>query len=366
MRITLYVTGHGLGHASRCEAVAEAILAARPDAAVELRTSVPRSRFAGLWEAAGARGLHTRASLDPGVVQSDSFHHDLEATLGAWSSALANRDALAAQEAAHLRASGTQVVVSDVSPFACLAAWRAGLPALLLGNFTWDWILEGYLEAEPRFAPICEELRRLYSLATAYLRLPMSAEPPPRPARVLDLPLVARRARRQRGEVRAALGLEAGDRAVLLCFGGFGARDLSLDALERRRPEDLRCLWDRELARPPWLLSAAPLAFHYSDLVRAADLVLSKPGFSTIADAVAQRRPLAYVPRAGFRESPLLEGYLEAIGWPALRLPYAALADGSWAEAARAWLDTPRAHTFPEVACDGAERAAGEILAFCS
>jgi L-arabinokinase len=366
VRIAVYVTGHGLGHASRCEAVAEAILAARPDAEVELRTPVPRARFAGLWETAGARALHTHASLDPGVVQGDSFHHDLEATLAAWTSALASCEALAEQEAAQLRASRTRVVVSDVSPFACLAAHRAGLPVLLLGNFTWDWILEAYLEAEPRLAPVCEELRRLYALAVTYLRLPMSAVPPPGPARVVDLPLVARRARRPREEVRASLGLGAGDRAVLLCFGGFGARDLSLDALERRRPDDLRCVWDRELARTPWLLSAATFALHYSDLVRAADLVLSKPGFSTIADAVAQRRPLAYVPRDGFRESPLLEGYLEAIDWPALRLPYATLADGSWAAAARAWLDTPRARTFPDVAWDGAAHAAREILAFCS
>ncbi len=365
MQICYYVNGHGLGHASRSEAIAEALLEAERGLVLELRTPVPRGAFAGILEAAGGRCLHSAIALDPGVVQSDSFHHDLGATLAAWRSRLAEREAFARAEAAHLAGAGARLVVSDASPLPCLAAQRAGIPALVVGNFTWDWILEGYLEEEPGFAPLAAELRQLYATARAYLRLPMSPEPPRELAEVRRIGLVSRRARRPRDLVRGRLGLAPQDRAALLCFGGFGASDLSLDALARRRPPALRCVWDRELSRPPWLISAAGLALHYSDLVRAADLVFSKPGFSTISDAVAQRRPLVYVPRGGFREGPLLEHYLhEELRWPALRLPYSSLADGSRGERALAWPEEPP--SFPAAPTEGAAEAARAILSFCS
>lgn len=356
LRVCFYITTHGFGHASRCQAVAAQLLRERPDAEVELRTTAPRWFFDWLLD---ERCTLTRpAALDPGVVQSDSFHHDVPATLRAWQELLARQPALVADETEHLRKRAFQVVVSDVAPLPLAAARRAGLPAVAMGNFTWDWVLEGYLEREARFAPVVDGIRKLYRQADLYLRLPLSHD--------TDLFRTQRRVgfttRRSRvgpEETRATLGLDPDHLVVLLSFGGFGVASLGLERVERQR--DVRCVWDSGPGRPPALISAQGLGLHYPDLIRAADVILTKPGYSIISEAVAQRTLLAYAPRRGFRESELLEPFLEG-GWPSLCVAPASLADGKWVDAVVPWARARRGAPMPELAVDGAEEAVHAIL----
>src|SRR5688572_33241241 len=72
-RIVFYVSGHGFGHTSRTIEVIHAVLRARPDAHVVVKTSAPHRLF--------ARTLHGRCELvelpcDSGMVQIDSLHID--------------------------------------------------------------------------------------------------------------------------------------------------------------------------------------------------------------------------------------------------------------------------------------------------
>ena len=343
--LCLYVTGHGYGHASRAQAVAETLLD-DPRWSVELRTAAPREVFDWLL---GDRCCLSAVHLDPGVVQSHSFHHDLEKTVAAWRALLDRREALIDAEARHLDETRADVVLSDVSPLACAAARRAGRPSLVMGNFTWDWILEAYRDADPRFDAIVADVRHLYAEADLYLRLPMS--PPTDLFRAQrDLPLVARRAHRSRAEVRARLAAPADEVLVLLSFGGFGIDRLELEGV--RRLPNVRCVWDRGPSRPPVLLSTEGSDLRYPELLRAVDVVLTKPGFSIIAESIAQRMALAYAPRHGFRENALLVDYLERT-WPASRaISVESLADGSWVEPAveLARSGAPR----PEIPVDGA------------
>jgi hypothetical protein len=351
-RACFYVTGHGFGHASRDQAVIEELLD-HPGWSAEIRTSAPEWVFGDLL---GERCAFSRAELDPGVVQHDSFRHDLPATLVAWTRCLEREGELTRAEAAHLRDTGTDLVVADISPLACTAARRAGLPCIALGNFTWDWILEAYLDEEPGFASVVEEVRRLYREADLYLRLPMSPEEDPFVHR-RRVGFVARRALAPREEVRAVLRAGAGETIVLISFGGFGAPRLGLEEVARHG--GVRCLWDRGPARPPALLSAAGLGLRYSDLVRASDVILTKPGFSIIAEAVAQRIPVAYAPRVGFRESALLEAFLRT-SWPSTSVPLEAIADGSWVASAVALARAPG--SFPDIPARGAGEVVEAIL----
>jgi hypothetical protein len=343
-RLCFYVTSHGFGHGARVQAVVERLLA-EPDWTIEVRSSVPRELFAWLLQ---DRCRQTARTLEPGVVQLDSVRHDLAATLHGWREHLAQAPALVASEAAHLRASGAALVVSDPSPVACAAARTAGLPVLLLGNFTWDWILEEYTGLEPGFAAVVTAIRELQSAASAYLRLPMSV-PSGAFASEIEVPLVARQPRRCRGEVRAQLGVNEEQILILLSFGGLGLAELHVDRAAGH--DHVRYLWDRGPARPPYLLSAAGLDLHYPDLIGAADLVLTKPGYGIFSEAIAACTPVAFIPRSGFREAPVLESYLQQ-NWPCLRLPTASLADGSWVESALSFLDA--APPCPVLPSDGA------------
>ena len=338
-RICFYVTGHGFGHASRVQAVLEELLRVHPDWSLELRTAAPPRAFAGL----DAAVSHTSLQIDPGVVQRDSFAHDLEATTEAWLSLLARAPTIIEAESARLRSAGVDLVFSDVSPLACAIARAAGLPCLLQGNFTWDWILEGYLDRQPRLAEVIETLRRWYALANVYLRLPLSPETTIF-EHVQPISFVARRALLSPQTLREQLGIGEQEKMVLLSFGGFGAHDLDVSCVAGAAARGLRCVWEQPQASPPDLLSIVGLGLRYTDLIAAADVTVSKPGFGIIAEAVAQETPLAWVPRGDFREAPLLEEFL-LHDFPSTRIEASALGDGRWLAAAERAARGPRPQT---------------------
>ena len=81
---------------------------------------------------------------------------------------------------------------------------------------------------------------------------------------------------------------------------------------------------------------------YHPDLVGAADVVVGKLGYSTVAESVSAGRRMLYVPRPGFRESAVLERYVGE------RLPTAAVAlceleNGRWVERLPELLERPGA-----------------------
>jgi len=177
--------------------------------------------------------------------------------------------------------------------------------------------------------------------------------------RTLDVPLIARRARRDRREVREHLALGASDRLVLLSFGGFGAGEIGgLDCLTR---------WPhvRFVGQPATI---EPRRLHpeidYTDLVAASDVVLTKPGFSMFAEALANRVPILYVPRADFAEAATLVTGIEQMRWPCAEVPLADLRSGASRDRTIDFLATISDARFPEVRADGARIVADHLEAF--
>ena len=96
---------------------------------------------------------------------------------------------------------------------------------------------------------------------------------------------------------------------------------------------------------------------HHPDLVAAADLVVGKLGYSTVAEAVAAGTRMLYVPRPGFRESAVLETYVQA-RLPAEAIRFEELESGRWVD--RVPTLFARARPLPRLA-NGAEIAAEAI-----
>ncbi len=105
-----------------------------------------------------------------------------------------------------------------------------------------------------------------------------------------DIPFIARRSTRDAAETRERLGI-AGDRPfVLACFSG---ADLGLPYQHIADAEHLTVLApERE----------APAGLTYPDLVAAADVVVSKPGYGIVSECIANGTPLLYTSRGRFVE----------------------------------------------------------------
>jgi hypothetical protein len=310
VRIGCCISGHGFGHATRAIAVMQA-LAERQDVCFEIVTPVPPWLFAQSLTAPHA--VHP-LETDVGLAQRSVLDEDLPATL----EALDHFYPLSTQriEQAAALFAGCRLVLCDIAPLGILAAKRASIPSVLVENFTWDWIYGGYVERWPRVQPHIDLLAALFAQADHHLQAKPVCCPHPCD-RVVEP--VARRFRHPE-TVRPRLCCGPDQRLLLLTMGGVcregqgrGA-EIALAPL-LRRPDLVVVLPGRSRENEfsenlRFLAQDGP--WYHPDLMAAADLVVGKVGYSTVAEAYHAQTPFAYVGRRGFRESASLEAFVDS------------------------------------------------------
>lgn len=355
-RVVFYLSGHGLGHASRQVEIINALMATRPSCQVSIKSSAPAWLFSRTLRARDVQVVSE--ACDTGIVQRDSLHLDEAASIERAVAFHANIGQRAAAEAAWLRRVGASLVVADAPPLACLAAAGAGVPAFVVGNFTWDWIYAGYAD-QPGAAALADLLGRAYTTATAAWRLPMAGGFATID-RIVDVPFVARHARHTGAEVRRAFDLPDDRPLVLLSFGGYGLGTLAPASLELgpfvvvtlRGQEGEPSLPHRQTIRTLDEDELYARGFRYEDLVGAVDIVLTKPGYGIVSECIANRTAIAYTSRGRFIE---YERLVEAMPrWvPVEFISHDDLFAGRWSHAFQRLLS--RSMPQPRPRCDGAE-----------
>ena len=341
-----------------------ALHALAPHARIHLRTTV-----APWFIAASLHDVpHTMSpvTLDIGICQPNSITQDLPATADACEALLARRDALVETERQALRDLGANLVVSDIPALPFAAAEAEAIPAFALGNFTWSWIYRHLVADEPRLGPVADAFDDDYRRADALLRLPFhGGNEVAAPFRhVIDLPMVARRSRLEPADARRRLGIDGHRPTVLLSFGGLGPSEIDIDRLART-PDWLF------LVTPPGPSRQAPnvrivgteemmaRGLRFEDLVRACDVVASKPGYGIVSECIANETRLLYTSRGDFAEYPMLVAGIESHGTSRF-IDNETLRIGAWADALDALMNQPRRPC--SVATDGAETAARHLL----
>jgi L-arabinokinase len=359
-----YISGHGFGHASRNIEVINALIAARPALRIIVRTTAPKWLFDRTVR--GAVEYH-HGETDTGIVQIDSLHLDADETVRRARDFMSTFDARVTAETEFLAREQASLVVADAPPLGIAAGTAAGLPTVALGNFTWDWIYSAY----PSTGDLVAVLSAIYARADRALRLPMHGGFASI-ATIVDLPFVARRSSRDPRDVKEALGLPLDERLVLVSFGGYGIEALDLDALSRLEGYGVLVTSSVPVAELPAGLrggrrgSLIPVdesamydeGLHYEDVVRAVDVVVTKPGYGIIAECLANDTALLYTSRGHFIEYDVLVAEMPRF----LRtrfIDHADLFAGRWASHLDALLAQPEPGERPPV--NGAEVAAAAL-----
>ncbi|MDQ2800893.1 MAG: hypothetical protein M3Y13_14775, partial [Armatimonadota bacterium] len=203
-------------------------------------------------------------------------------------------------EIAWLKREGVQCVVSDVPPFPLRAAREAGVPGVAVANFTWHDIYAEYVQTDDD-VELLNQIETEYAMAARALISPLctpyiDGQFP----QVEHVPLIARRGRNLRAALTESLGLAPGTHLGLLYVGGWGL-DINWAALGALK--DWVFLLDRALP-----ISVANVRtfdqteWRYADVAASVEAVISKPGYGTLTECIANSVPLVYVPRQGFAE----------------------------------------------------------------
>jgi L-arabinokinase len=344
--LVAYVSGHGYGHLVRLAEVLRVWRARRPDLPLTVVGAVPerllRREIPGPF-------THRAEACDVGLVQRDALEIDEAATARRCAELDAAWDARAEAEAAFLRRQGARLVLADIPALAFEGAVRAGIPAIGMGNFSWDWIYGHLAARQPGLARSAALAAAAYRTAHLLLALPFAGDLSAFPRRE-EVGFVARSPRMSRAEVRRRLAVWDGPLA-LVTFGGIGFAGLGPDAVAGDR--DLRYLFSSELTEER--LDA--LGLRFADIVAAADAVVSKPGYGIVTDCLAAGTRLVYTERGDFPEYPIMVRALPAV-LACAHVSNADLRAGRVGEAVRRVLALP-APPRPELG--GAERAAQRI-----
>ena len=345
MSVVFYISGHGFGHASRSIEIINALIDRRPELRVVIRSSVApwlvhRTAHPGV--------TLSPAEVDTGVVQLDSLNLDAMASIERAERFMATFNQRVASELSFLLEHRASLTVSDLPALGIAAGNAAGIPAVASGNFTWDWIYSHYDGGEN----VASEIGVVYRDTTFALRMPMWGGFETMPD-VRDIPFVARRSRREPNEVRKALGIPVDQPVVLTSFGGYGIEALNEDAL--------RAMTGYHVLLPGMIDENAMYdrGYRYEDLVRAVDVVVTKPGYGIISECVANDTAILYTSRGDFREYQVLVHAMPKYLRSAF-IDHADLFSGNWRPHLDALLAQPGPATKPAV--NGAEVAADILL----
>jgi L-arabinokinase len=343
-RVLFYVTGHGLGHATRTITVVNELVSRAPDVLPLINTLAPEWVFQR--QVTGDFEYH-RCENDVGAVQEDFWHVDTLETLKRYARFMDGEAALVAEQAAFVKRHSVAAVVSDIPAAAFTVARRAGVPSFGISNFSWDWIFAPYAEAHPEYRFVVDHLRECYGQADRFLRLPFHGDAAAF-AKVEDIPLVARRATLSRDDVLGRLNLDPQKKIILLYLGGFDC--------ERALSDEMRQRTDCAFVSAEAVEGVEEL---FLDLLAAADAVVAKPGYGTVSDCIANRTPILYTSRDDFLEYDALVAGIEryAHGRP---VPRDKLLAGRWADDLDALLAT--GPEWPEFPINGAAVAAKRVL----
>ena len=297
--IAAFISSHGFGHAARACAILETLHNKRPDLRVEIFTGAPRWFFES--SLTFRFGYHPTLS-DVGLVQSAPLVEDLPATVERLGQFMPFPVHQLNSLAYTLQKLDCRIALCDISPVGIIAAHTAGIPSVLVENFTWDWIYQGYLEAEPGFKPFLAKMQAIFSSASYHLQARPYCEPWDG-ATVIEP--VSRQPRASRQETRSRLGLSMDEPAILLTMGGIPTSYHYLDDLTRVK--DIAFIVPGASAeqekRQNLILLPHRSGFYHPDLMHAADAVVAKVGYSTLSEAYHAVIPFAFVTRRHFRES---------------------------------------------------------------
>ncbi len=338
--VAYFISPHGFGHAARSAAIMTALQHLDPGICFEIYTLIPEWFFS---ESLTGPFHYHALKTDIGLIQSSPLAEDAEATLRALDQFFPFSQDHIGQVARELTTTRCLYAICDISPLGILVGATAGIPTVLLENFTWDWIYENYLPDHPGFAKHIAYLRDIFNTPDFHIL----AEPYCQPDSAVNL--IARPISRNRVKspqaVRAALDITGEEKMILITMGGIPESFRHIDHLREFHNTVFVIPGGSEQVTRSNNLILLPhhSDFYHPDLINACDAAVGKAGYSTIAELYNTGIPFGYFSRDSFRESAFLTAYIDA-NMPGIEMQSKQIADPEWLTQIPDLLALPRAH----------------------
>jgi len=306
-RYAYFISPHGYGHAARASAVMAAILELNPESEFDIYTRVPRWFFE---DSVGGHFSYFPLLTDIGLAQETPLKPNLRQTFDRLNRFLPFRQPKVEKLADRLVKRRCACVLCDIAPMGIPVARQAGVPSVLIENFTWDWIYEACLGDESGLAKFIPYLKGIFDMADFHIQ----TEPVclPGPANLRASP-VGRKPRKSPLETRQSLGIPESGKVVLITMGGLPVQYSFLSDLAVF--DEISFIFpgvsEKVCFQGNLRLLPRRSGFYHPDLIQASDVVIGKVGYSTLAEVYWSGVPFGYIARPAFRESETLIAFAE-------------------------------------------------------
>lgn len=296
MNIAYYVSGHGFGHISRSYEVVKFLLEKKEVDKIFLNTT-RKDFIKDKREKLNFRDIQ----VDVGMIQLSSISLDVPKTLDAILDFEKGKKQIIEQEIAFLEKEEIDCIISDSSSLPFLLADKLNLPSYFVGNFTWDFIYQNFIQIDSYFQKYATILREEYSLCQFGFILPFHCQMNAIP-RKKNIGIVGRKSNVDRNTIRDKIGFVDKNRYYLFSFGAYGiSEQLNFGNL---RDNEWIVVSGYEGLKGEKVIDVTQV--DYPSLVKACDYVLTKPGYGILSETYLAGTPVIYTDRGDFAEYPYL------------------------------------------------------------
>ncbi|HOZ00883.1 MAG TPA: hypothetical protein PLG20_03645 [Candidatus Syntrophosphaera sp.] len=297
LRFALYVSDHGFGHASRMAALAEEFN--RFGIFVHIRSARPDFLFRNLDPQLSCK---ENVAIDVGVKHGPDLAPDLQATKEALLGLMGRRLEICEREVDFLRGEGIDLSVADVPWLAVEAGTYAKVPVFAVSNFDWLYVYNGLFGSDREFRPLLNTIFGLYQRAERAFRLPLGSRRSMGAFRNCETTGLLAFRKDFYNDPHEVYGLPAGKPLLTCTFGGEGEMGLDLERVCAAFPGYVFSTREAKAANH---VRVRPNA-DFSDLIHGSQVLLTKPGYSSFAEALQYGKYIVYRPRENYPEEEVL------------------------------------------------------------
>ena len=305
-QIAYFVSSHGFGHAARSAAIMESLQSINPNIEFNIFTRIPA------WFFANSKGFNFKIQdlpTDVGMAQKTALKEDIHETINLLNDYYPLRNDLLNRVSEIIGKMGCKLIICDISPLGIAAAKATGIKAVLVENFTWDWIYEKYKPANMGLNKHIDYLRNIYSLADFRIKTePFCYESK---FDITTYP-VSRKPKQPGIKTREKLGLGGSEPHIMITMGGINGKYNYIDRLFKFNKINfiIPGISDKIRTMDNIILIPANSDFYHPDIVNASDAVIGKLGYSTLAEVYYAGVAFGYITREEFPESLVFENYI--------------------------------------------------------
>ena len=233
-------------------------------------------------------------------------------------------------------------MIGDIPPLAFEIAHHAKVFSIAISNFDWHYIYRNVFKNDPEVSAILDRIAGMYRKADIAFQLPFSNDESfCLCERTIEKGVLARKLPRQRKKFCREHAIDPNSLVVRVSFGGEGGNPIDMDSL--LRTPGITVLTNDQHGEDHDNYRALSGNQAFTQALGATDLIITKLGYSTLAELTQMGIFLIYTHREDYPENTVLEHGLDGYNRK-IHIPLRTIGATDWQQVfqqAKARLDEP-------------------------